>query len=41
VRACSGFAGTLGEGCILEDCYGKGDIDVEMSDYVTLFKWEE
>ena len=33
-RACSGFAGRLGEGCILEDCYGKGDIDVEMSSYL-------
>src|SRR5690606_9345245 len=32
-RACSGFAGTLREGCVIEDCYGKGDIDVEMSDY--------
>src|SRR5690606_8420322 len=28
-HACSGFAGTLREGCVLEDCYVKGDIDVE------------
>ena len=33
-RACSGFAGRLGKGCILEDCYAKGDIDVEMSSYL-------
>ena len=32
-NACSGFAGTLREGCVIEDCYAKGDIDVEMSDY--------
>ncbi|HQE50549.1 MAG TPA: GLUG motif-containing protein, partial [Fervidobacterium sp.] len=32
-RACSGFAGILREGCVLEDCYGKGDIDVEMGTY--------
>src|SRR5690606_21492552 len=31
--ACSGFAGTLREGCVIEDCYGKGDIDVEMGTY--------
>ena len=35
-RACSGFAGILREGCVIEDCCAKGDIDVEMSDYGTI-----